>query len=119
MVTGAPELLREAIVKLAAGERPAPIDLPALATAPPTPDRIRRLEGTYLLENGTRLRVWARGTQLFSNDWPLLPTADGGFFSPRDYGRIRPVEGADGRIARLDWNQKGQVYPAPRVSDAP
>lgn len=31
--------------------------------------------------------------------------------------RIRGVPGADGRIERLDWEQRGEVYPAPRVAD--
>jgi hypothetical protein len=47
----------------------------------------------------------------------LLPTADGGFFSPRDYGKVRTVPGKDGAIERLDWEQRGEVYPAPRVPD--
>ena len=73
------------------------------------------LLGTYVLENGTRLRLWARGTELYCNDWPLVPTADGAWFSPRDYGLVRPVAGPDGRITRLDWTQSGTVYPAPRA----
>jgi len=117
LVTGAPDLLRDAVVALAGGGRPPAIDLPALAATPLDAEAVRRVLGSYRLENGTVLRMWARGAQLYSNDWPLLPTVDGALFSPRDYGLIRMVAGDDGRIARLDWTQRGQVYPAPRVPE--
>jgi CubicO group peptidase (beta-lactamase class C family) len=116
MVTGAPDLLQDAVIALAAGRRATPVALPALASAPATPEQIRSMDGTFVLENGTRLRLWARGTDVYCNDWPLVPAADGSWFSPRDYGVIRPVLAADGRIERLDWTQNGTVYPAPRVA---
>jgi hypothetical protein len=59
--------------------------------------------------------VRVRDGALWANEWVLLPMAGGGFFSPRDYGKVRGVAGADGRIERLDWEQRGEVYPAPRV----
>jgi CubicO group peptidase (beta-lactamase class C family) len=118
VATGAPALLRDAVRKLAAGDAPPGIGLPAIATGPPPPERLRTMEGTYQLGNGTRLRLWSRGTDVYCNDWPLVPTADGAWFSPRDYGLVRPVAGPDGRITRLDWTQSGTVYPAPRAVES-
>jgi CubicO group peptidase (beta-lactamase class C family) len=117
VVSGAPSLLEQAIPRLAAGESLTPPPLPALAGTPPTAERLARIEGVYELGNGTRLRLHVKDGSLLANDWALTAMADGAFFSPRDYGLVRPVEGAGGRVERLDWTQNGQVYPAPRVAD--
>jgi CubicO group peptidase (beta-lactamase class C family) len=114
MVTGAADLLENAVVALAAGKPADPIALPALATGPASPAQLKLMEGTFVLDNGTPLRLWSRGSAVFCNEWPLVATADGAWFSPRDYGLVRPVAGSDGRIERLDWTQNGTVYPAPR-----
>ena len=71
----------------------------------------------YRIQNGPRLDLHLRDGALCSNDWVMLPTADGALFSPRDYGTVRGVEGSDGRFARLDWTQGGETYQAPRVVD--
>jgi CubicO group peptidase (beta-lactamase class C family) len=113
--TGAPDLLRSAIPRLAAGEKVAPSQPPELATTPVADEALRRCQGTFQLGNGTKLVIRAREGVLWANDWVLLPTSDGGFFSPRDYGKVRAVAGQDGTIERLDWEQRGEVYPAPRV----
>jgi CubicO group peptidase (beta-lactamase class C family) len=115
MVTGAADLLENAVVALAAGKPADPITLPALAATPASAEKVKSMDGTFVLGNGTLLRLWSRGDTVYCNDWPLVPTADGAWFSPRDYGLVRTVEGSDGTIERLDWTQNGTVYPAPRV----
>jgi CubicO group peptidase (beta-lactamase class C family) len=119
VITGAPELLRDAVPRLAAGESLQPPALPALRETPLAEAQLRRYEGDFQLETGVRLTLRVRDGNLWANDWLMLPTADGGFFSPRDYGLIRGVEGAGGRIERLDWTQGERTYPAPRVGSAP
>lgn len=115
VVTGAPGRLQAAITKLAAGE-PAPRDtLPALDPRPLSDAELGRWEGRYRLGNGTRLELRVRGGGLYVNDWAVLRTLDGRYFSPRDYGIVVPVRGADGRYERLDWIQNGETYPAPRI----
>jgi CubicO group peptidase (beta-lactamase class C family) len=114
--TGAPELLKGVIPQLAAGKSvPAPV-LPEPRRGAADPAELAGYVGTFRLDNGTRLVVSVRDGVLWANDWVLLPSADGSFFSPRDYGTVRGVKGTDGRIERLDWEQRGQVYPAPRVA---
>lgn len=113
--TGAPDLLRDAMPRLAAGESPTPPALPERATGAVAEETLRRYEGDFMLENGTRLRLRVHDGALWANDWLLVPTRDGAFYSPRDYGLVRGVAGADGRIERLDWTQRGTVYPAPRT----
>jgi CubicO group peptidase (beta-lactamase class C family) len=114
--SGACDVMKKDIARLAAGESVAPPVPPALAAAAPPDSALRRCEGQYrITATGTRLNVVLKDGVLWSNDWVLLPTADGDFWSPRDYGRVRPVPGADGRIARLDWIENGETYAAPRV----
>lgn len=116
VASGAPARLQAAVRALAAGG-PAPRDtVPALDDRPLADEALRRWEGVYRLANGTRLELRLRGGRPFVNDWAVLPTRDGRYFSPRDYGIVTPVPGADGRYERLDWLQNGETYPAPRIS---
>ena len=116
VASGAPDLLKRAVPRLAAGETVPPPAFPALAARPPGAAELARYEGRYELANGVKLNLQVRDGVLWANEWILQPTAEGDFFSPRDYGRIRGVPGDDGKIARLDWTQNGEVYPAPRVT---
>jgi hypothetical protein len=95
----------------------APPTPPALRAGSPPLEELKRWEGVYQIENGPRLNVRVRHGVLYSNDWVLLPAADGVFYSPRDYGLVRAVAGPDGRVARLDWTQLRQTYAALRVGD--
>ena len=115
--SGAPDALKRDILRLVAGERVAPPALPVLRAKPTPVEDLRRWEGVYQIEHGPRLDVRVRNGALYSSDWVMLPTEDGGMFSPRDYGVVRAVPGADGKIARLDWKQGSDTYPAPRVAD--
>jgi CubicO group peptidase (beta-lactamase class C family) len=115
--TGAPDLIRKALPDLAAGKAVTPPALPALSAKAFAEADLRKYEATYELENHTKLVVRVRRGVLWANEWVLMPMEDGGFFSPRDYGKIRFVAAPDGQhYQRLDWEQRGQVYPAPRVA---
>ena len=118
-LTGATDLFRDAVPKLAAGEPVAAPSPPELADRPIPEQELRRYEGDFKLVTGTRLALRVRNGALWANEWLLLPTRDGAFYSPRDYGIVRPVAGADGHIERLDWTQRGKVYPAPREDPKP
>lgn len=114
--TGAPDLIRGAVAKMAAGEVVGSPALPPLSAKIPAEAELRKYEATYELGNHTKLVIRALRGALWANEWVLLPMEGGGFFSPRDYGKVRFVAGPDGRFERLDWEQRGQVYPAPRVA---
>lgn len=118
-ITGASEMIRDAVPKLAAGQTVTVPALPALSATAPDPGLLARTEGDFRLVTGTPLALRVRDGALWANEWLLVPTTDGAFFSRRDYGLVRPIEGKDGTIERLDWTQNGQVYPAPRVKPAP
>lgn len=115
--TGAPDLLKREVLRLARGEPVPPPALPEASARALTLDEMRRWEGDYRIENGgPLLHVRIREGVLWSNDWVMWPTADGGLYSPRDYGVIRAIEGAGGTIAKLDWLQGTQHYLAPRLA---
>ena len=117
LATGAPDALKSAILRLAAGVNVAPPVIPALAATAPSDAELHRWEGEFQIAGGgPHLSLRVRSGVLYSNDWVMQPTADGAMFSPRDYGLVRAVAGADGSIQRLDWTEGGEVYPAPRVS---
>jgi len=115
--TGATDLLRNAARRIAAGETLPPATVPGLTSITLPDSALRRFEGVYQLENGTRLEVRAQGGVLWSNDWVMRPVSATRFFSPRDYGDVTAVAGPSGRVERLDWTQSGTVYPAPRIGD--
>lgn len=117
VVTGAANFLRDGVPRLAKGETLAPARPPSVSSQVVSAESLRKYEGAFQLVNGVRLNLHVKDGALFANDWPLLPAGDGSFFSPRDYGVIRPIEGTDGKIERLDWKQGEQVYPAPRIAN--
>jgi CubicO group peptidase (beta-lactamase class C family) len=112
--SGAPDWIRSNILRLTAGEAVTPPVLPDVRRDVSEAE-LRRWVGVYQIENGPRLDLHIRQGALYSNDWVMLPTVDGALFSPRDYGIVRGVAGNDGRLARLDWVQGKDTYPAPRV----
>jgi hypothetical protein len=99
------------------GEPVAPLMFPELRHTATPESELRRWEGVYQIEHGPRIELRVRDGVLYANDWVMQPTADGGLFSPRDYGGVVAVPGADGTLQRLDWRQGSDTYPAKRVGD--
>jgi CubicO group peptidase (beta-lactamase class C family) len=114
VASGAPDWLKSSVMRLVAGECVPPPVLPALRRDVGEAE-LRRWVGVYQIEHGPRLDLHLRDGALYSNDWAMIPTVDGGLFSPRDYGIVHGVPGADGRLTRIDWIQGSETYPAPRV----
>jgi hypothetical protein len=114
LASGAPDWLKSNILRLAAGERVSPPVLPELKRDVAEAE-LHRWVGVYQIEQGPRLDLHILDGTLYSNDWVMIPTVDGGLFSPRDYGIVRGVPGEGGRLARIDWIQGTETYPAPRV----
>lgn len=125
VTTGAADRIRAEMPRLVAGDVvPAPSIPPAAADPVGRRARVsdaamRRIEGVYMLGNGQRLDLAYKGGMMAANEWILVPTSDSTFFSLRDYGVVTAVAGADGTIERLDWEQGGRSFPAPRLVDTP
>lgn len=115
--TGAPDALRADLPHLVRGEPVAPLVFPELRHTPAPEIELRRWEGVYQIEHGPRIELRVRDGVLYANDWIMQPTADGGLFSPRDYGGVAAVPGAGGKLERFDWRQGSETYPAKRVAD--
>lgn len=114
---GAAAMLRGAAPRLASGRAVAPLERPDPATVAVPTERLRRFEGRYDVVNNPGLPVTARDGMLWANDWPLWPTSDSTFFSPRDYGTVAPARDSTGRPVGLTWTTGGQSFVCPRVGD--
>lgn len=114
---GAAAMLRGALPKLAAGAAVAPLERPRPRTVAVPTERLRRFEGRYDVINNPGLPVTARDGLLWANDWPLWPTSDSTFFSPRDYGTVAPARDSTGREVGLTWTTGGQSFTCPRVGN--
>ncbi len=117
--TGAVDQLQRAAWKLLRGETPEPARLPVTRAASVPETKLRECEGLYDIANNPRLEVRAKHGGLDVNGWALVPTSDSTFFSLRDYGEVRVVRGADGRVASFDWKVGGQSFPCPKVAELP
>ena len=115
--SGAPDVIKRDILRIAAGESVAPPALPALRAGATPLEELRRWQGVYQIEHGPRLDLRVRDGALYSNDWVMVPTTDGAMFSPRDYGLVRAVPASGGKPERIDWRQGSEVYPAKRTGD--
>ncbi len=101
-MTGANDLVRQVVPRIAAGEqvelptvpRPEFVSLPA--------ELLGRYAGQYEIA-GSPMPLRARDGALFANDWILLPTSRTTFHSPQDYGSVTVVM-EDGQPVALDWS---------------
>lgn len=117
VLTGAGDLLRRDLPRLAAGEPVDPPAVPSHRAVAVDPDILRRYEGDYQLRPGTVLTLSVEGDEVRMSGWLLIPTSERTFFSPQDYGEITVVLAEDGSVERLDWSVGGGTYPMPQVVD--
>ena len=118
MHTGATDLLRENIPKIAAGDNvatPARIRVVAIAVDPAD---LRVYEGVYQSERGQKFTVRSHPWGFFAGNRQLIPTSPSSFYSFEDYARVEFVRDAAGGIERLDWEWQGQMLPWKRIGDA-
>lgn len=113
--TGAIDLLRRDLPRLATGEEVGLPTIPRHRAVFVDPDLLRRYEGDYQLFPGRALTLTVEGGEVRLSGWLLIPTSETSFFSPQDYAEIAVVMHEDGSVERLDWNN----HPMPRVTDDP
>ncbi len=122
LFTGAADLLRDGLHRIATG---APVATPALpsfevAAVPPTA-RIE-LEGIYQLRPGSTdseepLRFEGEIARL--GDWVLIPVGSDQFISPQDYATVRVVRSEQGAVESLVWGEGESAPQFPRVGPLP
>jgi CubicO group peptidase (beta-lactamase class C family) len=116
-LSGAADLLRRDLPRLAKGEEVAPPSIPRHRPVAIEPALLDKYEGDYQLRPGTVLSLTAKDGEVRMSSWLLIPTSESTFFSPQDYGEIAVVLAEDGGVERLDWTvASGDTYPMPRVS---
>lgn len=115
LFTGAADLLRSEIPKIARGEAvPEPV-LPDVDVFPMGASDQARIRGSYRLGDSDQVLAFDSPALATLGDWTLVPTSRETFFSPQDYAEVRVVAGADG-VEGLQWG-KGPLFP--RVTSVP
>lgn len=119
LLTGAADLLRADVPRIAADEDvavPSRLNLEAVAVPVAV---LREYEGVYQLRPGTEFELSVDGGSMSLSGWTLIPTSESSFFSPQDYARISVVRADDGSVEGLDWAIGDEVYPMPRLGSLP
>lgn len=115
VLTGAVDLLRRDVPRIAAGEQ---VELPAIPSitphALPAAERAR-LEGTYLF-GGLRLelRFLSDSEALLGTDYLLIAVGPESFFAPADYG-VLTVTRSNGDVAGFQYTHGVTSFAIPRV----
>lgn len=122
--TGAVDLLRSAVPRIAAGEEVEPPDPPRYRASPPAAEDRRAVEGIYQLRPGApdseeTLRFSADGERASLGGWILVPTADDAFLSPQDYARVEIVRQEEGGVTGLRWQTADGFVVFPKVAPLP
>lgn len=104
LFTGAADLLRRDIPKIAAGEAVKPPQVPKVSPKPLAEFLQKKYAGLYELRAGSREPLEFGGPdEAWLGDWRLIPTSDTTFFSPQDYGTVHVVTRDDGSVEALEW----------------
>ena len=118
ILSGAGDMVRRDVPKLALGEEVETPEIPEHRAVVIGRDLLRSYEGGYELRPGTVLTLSVEGDDVSISGWLLIPTSETTFFSPQDYGQITVVKGEGGAVERLDWTVAGETHPMPRVPDS-
>lgn len=119
--TGAIDLLRREIPRLAAGSPGPPADIPRVTPVALTDSVQARLGGLYETGGGvlTALKFLSPRLALFG-DRGLVPLNDSTFFSFADYARVTFTTGPSGAVEAIQWGPGtwGTGEPGPRFARA-
>jgi CubicO group peptidase (beta-lactamase class C family) len=115
MMSGAIDRLRADLPRLLAGEVVADPQRVRPNTVRLDPALLARYAGDYLLGGTTPFTVVVDGNTLETGGRILVPVSETSFFSYADYGTVKVVTKADGRVERLDWVLPDTVIACPRA----
>lgn len=124
LLTGAADLLRRALPRLAAGEAVDPPSPPAVVPVVLPDDEQRALSGTYQFRAGApdseeTLRFAPDGRYAILGDWILIPADGDRFFLPGDYAELLVRRETDGAVQGLEWRRGEDRFFMPRVEPLP
>ena len=102
--TGAIDLLRREIPRMAAGATVAAADIPRVTPVRLSTGAQKRLEGEYDTGGGAIAVVrFLSPTLMLFGDRALIPLSDSTFFSTADYATVTFAGGASGAVERIEW----------------
>ena len=102
--TGAIDLLRREIPRMAAGENVAAAIVPTISAVALTDATRARLAGQYDTGGGSRATLTFVSPKLaLFGDRPLAALNDSTFFSFADYAHVTFVSRADGQVDAIEW----------------
>lgn len=102
--TGATDLIRRDLVRLARGETVAPPIIPQATPYALSAELQRRYAGSYQIGSPTPL-TFSSPTFAMVGSYPVFPTSDSTFYSPQDYLTVRVETNAAGAVAALVWGE--------------
>ena len=105
--SGAADLVRRAIPRIAAGATPEPVALPEAKAITLAPEKFRRLEGNYEInEDAVELEfIGGKGRMAFLGGYLLFPVAEDAFYSLQDYSKVKVIFDKDGSVEALKWGE--------------
>jgi hypothetical protein len=104
--SGADDLLRLAVPRLARGEELPPAEVPVARVVAIPPTECARMEGRYRARPGLDLPLEVDGSLAYCGDRVLWPTSATTFFSPADFGTVT-IQLGEGGPSGLEWTGPG------------
>lgn len=122
LFTGAGDLLRRHLPRIAAGEAVEPPALPEIEPFTLPEELAARYRGLYQVQPGTEgseepLEV--HGPIATLGDWVLIPTSETTLWSPQDYQAVRISTAEDGSVDGLLWGDGDAAQKLPKVAPLP
>jgi CubicO group peptidase (beta-lactamase class C family) len=105
LFTGAADLVRRDMPRIARGEQLDPPVVPTVSLRPIGAAARARLAGVRFDVNPSQPLRFDSDSVALLGDWLLFVTSDSTFFSPQDYATVRVVVDASGEVEALQWGE--------------
>jgi CubicO group peptidase (beta-lactamase class C family) len=102
--TGATDLIRRDLVRLAKGESVAPPVVPRATPYALSAELQRRYTGSYQIGSPAALTFESPNFAMVGS-YPVFPTSDTTFYSPQDYLTVRVERDSSGTVRALVWGE--------------
>ncbi len=104
LTTGALDLLRNNLPRIAAGEAVSPPSAPHPEVVDIDPELLDRYEGVYEMRPGSTMLARVEGPDFIVGSYVLVPIGEDRFYSFQDYAEIQVKLSKEGEVEGLDWN---------------
>lgn len=109
LLTGAGDVLRENLPRLARGDRVAAPEVPRLRAVALSAEQRANYEGVYARPGGPGVPLeFLSPTLARRGSYLLVPIGPDLFFSTQDYAQVRAERTAEGTVMALQWGRPGE-----------